>query len=127
MRDRLAEFGDATIAVVTFASPEHLRAYREHLRLPFPVLADPERVLYRRFEMGRGTSRQVWNPGTLRIYARRLRPGHRAPGPLQDVRQLGGDMIVAPDGTLAEGFWPPSPDDRPTVDELAAAVERART
>lgn len=126
MRDRLDDFGDATIAVVTFAAPEHLGAYQDHLRLPFPVLADPDRRQYRRFAMGRGAHRQVWNLGTLGIYARRLRPGRRAPGPIQDVRQLGGDIVIAPDGTFAEGFWPSSPDDRPPVDELAAAIERTR-
>ena len=126
MRDRLDEFGDASIAAVTFAAPEHLAAHRAHLDLPFPVLSDAERVVYRRFDLGRGTTRQVWNPGTLRIYARRLRPGRLARGPRQDVRQLGGDMVVAPDGSFAEGFWPPSPDARPPVDELIAAVDRAR-
>ena len=126
MRDRHDDFGDAAIAAVTFAAPEYLGAHRAHLELPFPVLADPDRHVYRRFDIGRGTTRQVWNAGTLRIYARRLRPGRLARGPRQDVRQLGGDMVVAPDGTFAEGFWPPSPDARPTVDELVAAIDRAR-
>ena len=47
VRDQLDQFGDATVAVVTFADPARLAAYRNLLRLPFDVLADPDRNLYR--------------------------------------------------------------------------------
>ena len=42
--------------------------------------------------------------------------------PTEDTLQLGGDFVVAEDGTLRYGFWGEGPDDRPTVDELIEAV-----
>ncbi len=74
MRDRLQEFGDAHVAAVTFAPPEDLPPHRAHLELPFPMLADPERLVYRQFELGRGGLRQIWSPGTMRA----LRPAPAA-------------------------------------------------
>lgn len=126
MRDRLDRFGDTAVAVVTFGLPEDLAAHRDHLDLPFPLLADPERSVYRRFGLGRARLHRIWNPGTLREYARLIRKGARPRRPTQDTRQLGGDFVIGPDGRLAAEFRPPSPDARPPVDELVAAVRRSR-
>lgn len=126
MRDRLTEFGDCHVAAITFARPEQLGPHRDHLDLPFPLLADPDRDVYRQFQLGRGTLRQVWNPGTLKLYRDLLRRGRRLRRPTQDTRQLGGDFVIDSTGCLSTGFWPASPDDRPSIDELVAAVRNAR-
>ena len=126
MRDRLDELGGATVAVPTFAPWSRLAAHRARLDLPFPVLADPERSIYRRFDLGRGSVGQIWSPGTLRLYGRLLRRGRRLRRPTEDTRQLGGDFVIDGAGRLAAGFWPRSPDDRPPVDALIQAVDRAR-
>mgnify|MGYP003872793253 CR=1 FL=1 len=46
--------------------------------------------------------------------------------PVDDTRQLGGDAVFGPDGRLHRVFRPPSPDARPSVDELVGAVGAAR-
>lgn len=122
MRDRLAEFGDCAVAVVLFTGPSELARYRDHFDLPFPVLSDEGLVQYRRFGFGRGSVRQVWGVGTLRLYARLLRRGWRAHRPTQDVRQLGGDVVLGPGGRVATVFRPKSPDARPSIDALVAAL-----
>jgi hypothetical protein len=126
VRDHLDAFGDSSIAVVTFAAARDLGAYRRNLDLPFPVLADPNREVYRAFGVGRGSLRRVFGVGTMRLYRRLMAEGYQARAPVQDMLQLGGDFVIAPDGTLAAGFWPQSPDDRPTVEQLIDAVRRAR-
>lgn len=127
MRDRLDDLGDASIAAVTFADVERLAAHREHLDLPFPLLADPERALYRRFGLDRAPLWRIYNPGTLRLYGRLLARGRRLRRPVDDTRQLGGDFVIDADGRLAAAFRPRSPDDRPPIDHLVAAVHRARS
>jgi len=127
VRDQLDRFGPVTVAAVTFAEPGRLAAHRQHLALPFPVLADPQRDLYRQFEFGRGSLRRIWSLGTLTTYAGLLRKGRRLGRPTEDTRQLGGDVVIGPDGQLAAIFRPRSPDDRPTVDELIDAVRLAGT
>jgi hypothetical protein len=126
VRDHLAEFDDCAVAVVTFADPADLDAYREHLALPFPVLTDPDRSLYRELGFERAGWRTVYNRGTLTLYARLLRQGRRLRRPVEDTRQLGGDAVYGPDGELSIVFRPPSPDARPSIAELVAAVQRAR-
>lgn len=126
MRDRQPDLGDTAIAVITFGQPGDLPAHRAHLALPFPLLADPERRVYRQFGLARGALHRIWSPGTLVLYARLLRQGRKLQRPTQDTRQLGGDFVIGPDGRLAAAFRPASPDARPPIDALVAAVAAAR-
>ncbi|MCB0990195.1 MAG: hypothetical protein KDB16_04405 [Acidimicrobiales bacterium] len=126
MSDRLEHFAEVGVMAVTFAEPERLAAHEQHLGIGFPVYADPGRELYGRFGLGRGSVADIWNVGTLKLYARLLRSGRRLRRPTEDTRQLGGDFVVDADGTLVWGHWPRSPDDRPSVDDLIAAVRTAR-
>jgi len=123
VRDRLDRFGDATIAVVTFAAPERLAEYRDHLRLPFAVLADPERRLYDLLGAGRGATRQVWSIGTLRRYVRLVGTGRRLRWPTEDIHQLGADAVIGRDGRLRYLALPAGPDLRPPVEALLAALD----
>lgn len=89
-------------------------------------LSDPERRVYRAFQLSRTSVWRVYNPGTLRMYAGLLRRGRRMRKPVDDTRQLGGDAIFAPNGSLHKVFRPASPDARPSMDELVDAVEASR-
>lgn len=124
--ERLDEFGDTNVAVITFTDPTQLPAYREHLDVPFPVVADVDRTLYRALGLERGALHEVWSLRTLRLYASLLRRGRRLKRTTEDTRQLGADVIVRADGRLVRIMRPPRPDARPTVDELVSAVEEAR-
>jgi peroxiredoxin len=123
VRDHLDQFADANIAVVTFAAPERLAAYREHLRLPFDVVADTDRTLYRLLGAERGTTRQVWSIGTIRMYARLIRAGRRLHRPTEDTHQLGADAVVGRDATLRSLSLPSTPDARPPISDLFAALD----
>jgi hypothetical protein len=123
VRDHLDQFGDARIAIVTFATPERLAAYRQHLRVPFAVVADTDRTLYRLLGAARGSNRQVWSVGTIRMYARLVRAGRRLSRPTEDIHQLGADVVVGRDGTLRYLSLPSTPDARPPIGELLAALD----
>jgi peroxiredoxin len=123
VRDHLDHFADATLAVVTFADPERLAAYRQHLDLPFAIVSDVDRRLYRLLGAERGSNRQVWSLGTLRMYVRLLRQGRRLQRATEDVHQLGADAVVGRDGRLRYLSLPSSPDARPPVSDLIAALD----
>ena len=123
VRDHLGRIGDALPVVITFAQdPAQLSAYREHLDVRFPVLADTDRGLYHLLGAGRGSLRQVWSPGTIAMYARLIRRGRRLHRPIEDTRQLGADAVIDRLGRLHQRWLPPSPDARPPIAELIAAV-----
>ncbi len=121
--DHIGQFGDARIVIVTFAAPERLAAYREPLAIPFVVVTDVDRQLYRLLGAERAGLRQVWSIGTLRMYARLLRNGRRLRRPTEDVHQLGADAVVGRDGRLRYVSLPSSPAARPPVAELIAALD----
>ena len=65
VREHLDRLGDTLPVVVTFTDdPARQAAYGPHLGIDFPVLADPERELYRLFGARRGSFRRVWSPGS---------------------------------------------------------------
>lgn len=125
MRDRIDDLEGATVVVVSFAEPRELSAHRDRLELPFMLLADPERRLYRAFGLGRGRLHEIWSLRTLVAYWRLLRRGKRPSRPTQDTRQLGGDFVIDRAGRLAAAFTPRTPADRPAIRELAEAVRGA--
>jgi peroxiredoxin len=124
IRDRVGELDSAAVAVVTFARRDRLPAFRTNLDLPFPVLADESRDLYAHFGLDRAPWRRIYNLSTLRLYGRLLRRGRRFRRPREDTRQLGGDFVVGPDRRLVYAARPPTPDARPPVEDLVAAVHR---
>ncbi len=129
MRDRLDELGETTeVALVTFSDPTHLAHYQDVHDLPYTILVDRTRSSYRDFGLGRGSVRRVWGWRALHRYVQILRAGGLAGlgRPTEDTLQLGGDFVIAPDGALAWGFWGEGPDDRPSVDDLIAAVRHTR-
>lgn len=125
MSDKLDELGQKTdVVLVTFTDPANLTSYRSANDLPFPIMVDPRRRAYRAFGLGRGPVARVYGWRAARRYWQILRAdglsGLRYP--TEDTLQLGGDFVVAPDGTLTWGYWGKGPDDRPPVSELVAAV-----
>lgn len=111
--------------VVTFTDDVgRLDAYREHLGIEFPILADPDRSLYWAVGAGRGSLRRVWSPGTLAMYAKLLRQGRRLRAPSEDTRQLGADLLLDADGRLRRIWLPEGPDLHPGIEELVAAVRK---
>jgi AhpC/TSA antioxidant enzyme len=124
--DRLNEFGDAGIALITFTRQRNLRGFRRRLGLGYPVLADETRAVYRAYGLDRGAWWQIWSVRTLRSYGRLLRSGARLSRPTEDTRQLGGDFVVDSQGVLAYVYRSKRPDDRPAVDDLIRAVRSAR-
>jgi len=128
--DRLDELGTVTtVAMITFTDTDNLARYQTANPIPFPVLVDPDRATYRAYGLGRGSVRRVWGWRATRRYLEIFREKglHGLRRPTEDTLQLGGDFIIAPDGTLAWGFWGEGPDDRPSVDEIIAQLQRIAT
>ena len=126
VRDHLAEFGDAEIVVMTFAHQRVLKGYRSRFASPFTVITDEPRDVYRAFGFGRGAWWRVYGIRALRAYRTLLRSGHKLERIRDDTLQLGGDVVIAPDGTVAYVFYGDGPDDRPAVAELVTAVSASR-
>ena len=119
----------AELVLLTFTTADLLDEYQERRDLSLPILIDANRDVYAAYGLGRGSIGRVWGWATLRRYAQILRSSGRGMADLvsatEDTRQLGGDFVIAPDGRLSWGYWSEGPADRPSVDDVLEAVERA--
>lgn len=127
MQNRLKEEYDGddsvVVALITFTNPENLAKHQQHLGLGFPVLSDPDRDVYRQFGFERGSVRRVWGLRTIRRYLQlglQSMKGLRIP--TEDTLQLGGDVVIGPDGRIRFLYRSEGPDDRPSVADLVAAT-----
>jgi hypothetical protein len=129
VRDRLDELGDADVVVITFTNPRNLRGYRARFVAPLTVVTDPSRAVYAAYGMRRASSARIWSPSVLRKYATLMMRGARIERPPEgeDLNQLGGDVVVGPDGRIVWAYHSTGPDDRPTVDDIVAAVRASRS
>lgn len=117
-KDRIEAVG-ADVLFVAFDEPDQLRTkLTAGVDLAFPFAYDPSRESYRAWGLGRAPWWKIWlDPNVWRTYARLLAAGERLRGGGADALQLGGDFIIATDGTVAYSR-PQSRDDRPPVGEL---------
>lgn len=123
VQERKSELADAGFAVmaVGFSPAEALAPLADHLAWPDPFCSDVDRLLYARLGIGRASVAKVFNPRTLALYRDAIARGDRIRRPVEDLRQLGGD-VLAVDGVARSLALPTSPDDRPAVDELVAGA-----
>ena len=111
------------VALVTFTNPDNLARHQEQLGLSFPVLSDPDRKFYQLFGFGRGSVRRVWGLKTIKRYLQlglQSMKGLRVP--TEDTLQLGGDVVIGPDGRIRFLYRSEGPDDRPLVQDMVVAT-----
>ncbi len=127
MRQRADDFAEAgaEVAVITFYPPQETDRYRRELDLPFNCLADPARRIYALYGLGRGGLGAVFSAETWAAYARLVRGSARLRRPGRDIRQMGGDFVVAADGRIAFAHYSRTPADRPAIDAVLAACRPA--
>ena len=110
--------------VISFDAARRVRGYCRRMHLPFRCLSDEQRVAYRAYHLGRASWLRTLTPRALAPYIRLyFRLGGRRPAyGGQDLRQMGGDFVVAPDGRLALAYASHDPADRPPVEQILAAI-----
>lgn len=116
------------MVLVSFSDPEDLRAYAKHRELPFLVVHDEGQAAYRNYGLEKGSFADLWGFKSIRRYLKIIsRDGFSdVRAPVDDWQQLGGDFVIAPDGTLAFGHWSAGPGDRPAIDEMVRVVAALR-
>ena len=90
-------------------------------------IADPERVLYKLFGLGRLPAHtSQWMTLGMNVYGGKMASGREVypetePG---DVYQAGGDAIVTQEGEVVYSFRGSAPYLRPPVEELLSALDK---
>jgi len=112
------------VAVVTFETTPFVRAYLADTNVPWPVLIDGDRTLYRGYGMYRGRLRDIWGGRTWLAYLKEFARGRMPKYAGADTRQLGGDVLIDPSGIVRFHHVGTGPADRPSVAALLEARRR---
>ncbi len=123
---RQLDEADASVVFVTFDDPEPVRhGLLAGLEVPYPVLVDRERVVYRAWGLRRSSLAGIWlDPRVWARYATLVVRGERLRRLGSDTLQLGGDFVLDGDGTVVYAR-PQQRDDRPPVGELLRMLRDA--
>jgi hypothetical protein len=119
------EAAGARLVLIGQATPRHANHFRDRLGLePLPVLADEERRSYRVAGFGRGSVTQLVGPRSMLQGVRHgARSGVIQGRPIGDIAQLGGEMIITPDGSVAWSHAQQHAGDTTAPEELLEAVQ----
>ncbi len=124
LRHRYEEFraAGAEVAAVSFAQSKALLPYADNLRLPFPLLSDPERSAYKAYGLLRGSFWSIFGPKTVWEYVKLISHGRLFRGIQADPFQLGGDFVIDGRGVVRFAYRSEEPTDRASADRLLQAV-----
>jgi peroxiredoxin len=112
------------VAVVSFAEPAMLLHYQEQHAWPFNMFADPKRLAYRSFRLGRLSWFRVFSLATLKLYLGLIRQGMaRENYGKEDIYQAGGDFLLDRAGNLLFAHRSQDPADRPSVEKLLREID----
>ena len=117
---------DVRAKIITFDDDVMALAYQKEMDLPWPLLSDPEQALYFAYGMTRGSWWAIYGMHSVWKYLKLMLRG-RGPGkPGKNWRQLGGDILIDPEGIVRIHHTSTDPHDRPKVDWLLATIEAAQ-
>jgi hypothetical protein len=122
-RHQEIEARNGAVLAVSFEPRDRLFQLSRQMQLPFPLLSDPERDVYRAYRLGKGSFGQVFSPGTIWTYIKLVAQGRRYHFQRSDLRQRGGDFIIDEQGVVRFEHRGLAPHDRPTVDQLVHVLD----
>lgn len=88
----------------------------------WPLLLDPEMKLYQAYRFPRGRWWPVYGPISIWKYIRLIAGGTPPGTPGKDWRQLGGNVLIDPEGIVRRHDISQDPHDRPSVDQICQSI-----
>ena len=121
------EFEDAGVALVLIgqATPRHATRFRRMLGLELPVLADKHRESYKAAGAKVATFTELLGPKSVGVgVVRAARSGGRIRQgrTIGHPAQLGGSMLIEPDGRVAFAHMSDDASDNASAEELLSAA-----
>ena len=122
-RKAFEQLGARTV-VVGHSSLRYAKAFVEETGIELPVYVDKERVIYKALEFKRPLL-SFLNPKMFKRAAEARKEGFTQPGVHGDAFQLGGVILLMPDGSIPYKYASQFAGDHPGLDDLKAAVRRS--
>lgn len=117
------EAAGGRLVMIGQATPRHAKHFRRRYAADVLILADEERGTYKTAGAIRGGATELLNPGViLKGIARGATSGVVQGRPVGDVAQLGGALIVMPDGSIPWSHMSRDAADNATIEEILEAL-----
>ena len=105
------------------ATPRHAAHYQRRFAPEVEILADDSRESYKAMGYPRASATQLVGPKSLMKGLPRGASGVGVGRAIGDVRQLGGTIIVSPEGEILWEQRMKDASDTPSIDELLEALK----
>ena len=108
------------IILVGLGTPDRAEAFKEQFSLSFPIICDPQKKLYHKFGLGRGSFLSMASLSILMKGLKTLSKGHTPGIPRDDVLQTPGVFLIDTSGNIRYAHYSKDPSDNPSIDALLA-------
>ena len=112
----------AEIIMIGNGAPNFAKAFQEDFSITTPMYVDPSLESYRALGMRRGLLATLFSGKVLVHGARALRGGFRQGITRGDHWQLGGVLVVRPDGAVLYRHLSETAGDHPPLSDIIAAL-----
>ncbi len=108
----------ARVVMVGMGTVEQTAAFKRKFDIPYAMASDPERKLYRKFQIGFMPMASIFHPRVIARTVSALAKGHGVGIPYGDVRQLSAVFVIETDGTISYDHHAKAPSDHPPAQEI---------
>jgi peroxiredoxin len=125
-REQFEDAG-ATLVLIGQLTPRHAAHFRRRQGIELPVLADDDRASYKAAGAKVGSTSDLLGPKVVaQGVLTSLRTGKVQGRTIGHPAQLGGAMVIAPDGEIVWSHMAKDASDNATLEEILAAIRGLR-
>ena len=110
--------------VIGHSSLRYAKAFVEETKIDLKVFVDEKRVVYKALDFKRPLLAFI-NPKVFKRAAEARQNGFTQPGVHGDAFQLGGVLLLLPDGSIPYKYISQYAGDHPKIEDLKAEVRKA--
>jgi prostamide/prostaglandin F2alpha synthase len=124
-RDKFEQAG-VRLTLIGQATPRHAAHFRRRTKIDLPVLADEERTSYKAAGAKKATASELIGPKLVaKGIKTALTQGALQTRTIGDNAQLGGSMLVKPDGSVSWTHMSEDAGDNASSEEILEAARQA--
>ncbi len=113
----------ARVVLVGLGTPQETAAFKDQFQVPFTMIADPHKRLFRAFHLKQASLGGLLSLGTAVKGLSAMAKGHGVGIPKGDVRQLPGVFIIEGSGRFRFSHCARIPADHPDPEALLAFLQ----
>ena len=116
------EKAGAQVVLVGMGTPSESAQFAAKFNVPFPIVVDPQKKLYRKFELKQMSTLGFFSPSVALKGVAAIVGGHGIGMPRGNARQLPGVFIINTAGQIIFSHFSSSPADHPDAETIIAAL-----